>query len=205
MTLNTNLWNKIRYTVYTPIYDLVAGNFGQSRKKSIDALGDLSHKSILIVGAGTGLDLEFLPSDCEITATDITPAMVKQIKKRNEKLKLNVQTAVMDGQALEFPDKSFDRVILHLILAVIPDPKRCIKESERVLKQGGQIAVFDKFIRKDTKVSFLRKILNIFTNLMFSDITRDIHALVHETELTLLEERDADFYGNFRILKYQKN
>ena len=99
------------------------------------------------------MDLEFLPKDCEITATDITLSMIDRIKKRNRTLRHNVQTIVMDGQSLEFTDNSFDFIILHLILAVIPDPIACINESERVLKHGGQVAVFDKFVRKDKKVT----------------------------------------------------
>jgi phosphatidylethanolamine/phosphatidyl-N-methylethanolamine N-methyltransferase len=41
----------------------------------------------------------------------------------------------MDGQDLIFEDKTFDYVILHLILAVIPDPEKCLLEVERVLKK----------------------------------------------------------------------
>ena len=159
---------------------------------------------VLIVGAGTGLDLEFLPNDCEIVATDITPSMIERIKKRNKTLNRQVQTMVMDGQALEFADNSFDKIILHLILAVIPDPIACIKESERVLKHGGQIVVFDKFVRKNSKISRMRRFANLLTNLVFSDITRDFESIVNKTTLTVLADNDADFNGNFRLLKLTK-
>jgi ubiquinone/menaquinone biosynthesis C-methylase UbiE len=204
MKINTNTWNKIRYTLYTPGYDLIAQYLRDSRKKSIDSLEIESGDKVLIIGAGTGLDLEFLPSDCDIIATDITPSMIDRIKKRNKVLNLNVQATVMDGQALNFADNMFDKIILHLIISVIPDPIACIKEVERVLKSGGQIVVYDKFVPKDRKVSSIRKIANVLTNFLFSDITRSFESIILNSGLTILSDKDADFNGNFRLIKMTK-
>jgi phosphatidylethanolamine/phosphatidyl-N-methylethanolamine N-methyltransferase len=204
MKINTNRWNRIRYTLYTPGYDFAARILRESRKKSIESLGVKPNDRILIIGAGTGLDLEFLPADCEITAIDYTPAMVERMIKRNKTLKCNLKAMVMDGQALELADSSFDKVILHLILAVIPDPIACIKEAERVIKFGGEVAVYDKFVRKGAKVSFLRKATNILTSTMFSDITRDFESIVGVTKFRVITDTDADFNGNFRLIKMIK-
>jgi phosphatidylethanolamine/phosphatidyl-N-methylethanolamine N-methyltransferase len=205
MKINTNRWNKIRYTLYTPGYDLIARYFKDSRKKSIESLEIKSGDKVLIVGAGTGLDLEFLPLDCEIIATDITPSMIERVKKRSKLLNHPVQAMVMDGQSLKFSDNSFDAIILHLILAVIPDPGACMKESERVLRLGGQIAVFDKFLRKNKKASLRRKFVNILTNIMVTDITRDFESIVDVTGLKIDSDIDADLNGNFRRIKLTKN
>ncbi|TCO08464.1 class I SAM-dependent methyltransferase [Natronoflexus pectinivorans] len=204
MNVNTNTWNKIRYTLYTPVYDLIAGYIKNSRKKSVDSLDIKAGDKVLIIGAGTGLDLEFLPKDCEIIATDITPSMVERIKKRNQRLNRQVQAIIMDGQVLDFADNSFDKIILHLVLAVIPGPIACITESERVLKHGGQIAVFDKFVRKGKKVSAFRRFVNVFTNFLFSDITRDFETIANNSGLTILSDEDANFNGHFRLIKMKK-
>jgi ubiquinone/menaquinone biosynthesis C-methylase UbiE len=131
--------------------------------------------------------------------------MIQQIKKRIRTLKPNAEAIVMDGQCLEFRDNSFDIIILHLILAVIPNPIACIKETERVLKPGGRVVVFDKFVRKNSKVSKLRKFANILTNFMFSDITRTFETIAEHSGFTLLTDEDADFNGNFRLIKMIKN
>jgi phosphatidylethanolamine/phosphatidyl-N-methylethanolamine N-methyltransferase len=204
MKINTNNWNKLRYTLYTPGYDLLGRIFSTSRKLSISKLNIKPGDKVLIVGAGTGLDLEFLPSDCEITATDITPSMIRRLKKRNFLLALNLNASVMDGQQLVFPDETFDKVILHLILAVIPDPVACIREAERVLKQNGQAAIFDKFVPKNKNISLLRKLLNPFTNLFFSDITRNFESMIIQTNLTIETDENADFGGKFRIITVKK-
>lgn len=204
MKINTNTWNRIRYTIYTPGYDSIARIFKDSRKKSIDSLQIQFGDKVLIIGAGTGLDLEFLPADCEITATDLTPSMVERVKKRNQTLNLKVQAIVMDGQALAFEEGSFDKIILHLILAVIPDPVACIKEAARVLKQGGTVAIFDKFVPVGRKISLRRRLANLFANFFVSDITRDIESIVKNSGLKVLSDKEADFNRNFRLITLKK-
>jgi len=205
MKVNTNNWNIIRYTLYTPGYNLIARLFNESRKKSIDSLELTPGDNVLIIGAGTGLDLEFIPKYCKVTATDITPSMVERIRKNTLKESDDVQAIVMDGHCLRFHDSSFDAIVLHLILAVIPDPVMCLQEAERVLKTGGKITVFDKFLPNERKVSRLRRVANVFTNILFSDITRDFESIVQKSGLTVLSDVDADFGGNFRIIKLTKN
>ncbi|NJO68810.1 MAG: class I SAM-dependent methyltransferase, partial [Bacteroidetes bacterium] len=133
-----------------------------------------------------------------------TPSMVKRIDERNQQLNLNLRTLVMDGHKLEFEDASFDKIILHLILAVIPDPLACIREAERVLKPGGRIAVFDKFVPTGKHVSLLRKLLNPITNLLVSDITRNFETILAHTGLEMIADCPADFKGTFRIISLKK-
>ena len=204
MKINTNSWNRIRYTFYTPVYDFIGGYFNRSREVSIESLSIQGGSKVLLVGAGTGLDLEFLPENCFITVTDITPSMLERAKMRSKKLNKNSSVYVMDGQKLNFDSNTFDKIILHLILAVIPDPVACIKEAERVLKKGGRIAVFDKFVGKNVKVSFIRRFLNLFTNFFFTDISRDFESIVSQSGLKIISDRDADFNGNFRLILLEK-
>ena len=205
MKVNTNKWNRIRYTVYAPIYDLIGSYFAASRKASVNSLGIESGEKVLIIGAGTGLDLEFFPPNCEITLTDITASMLERARKRNLKLKRNIIIHVMDGQNLDFPDGSFDKIVLHLILAVIPDPAACIREAERVLKKGGKVSVFDKFLGKNKKASLLRRFFNLFTSLLFSDISRDFESIHSKSNLRLVSDVPADFSGHFRRILLVKN
>jgi len=197
----TNRWNRIRYTLYAPGYDLAARIFSKSRNKSIRELEICKGDKVLIVGAGTGLDLEFITGDCQITATDITPAMIARTLKKNRLFKRNLKAEVMDGQHLNLPDKVADKIILHLILAVIPDPVACLKECERVLKPDGRITVFDKFVPEGRALSFRRKFFNPIANLLFSDITRRFESIVTHTNLVIESDQQADFNGNFRIIR----
>lgn len=204
MAVNTNQLNIFRYTLYAPVYDRVAKILDRSRKRSIQQLNVQHHEKVLIVGAGTGMDLDHLPSECIITATDITPAMVNRINRRNVKLNHRLEAMVMDGQNLTFGNASFDKVILHLILSVIPNPIKTIREAERVLKPGGRIAIYDKFVHPYKKLSNTRKIFNLFTNLFFSNITRNFETIVAQTSLKIISDQKADLGGNFRIILLEK-
>lgn len=204
MKINTNKWNKIRYTIIAPGYDIAAGILDSSRKKSIEQLNIDKESKVLIIGCGTGLDLKHLPVGCDITATDITPKMVELTKSRNKKLGHNLNAVVMDGHKLDFNSEEFDFVLLHLIISVIPNPYACIKEAERVLKLGGKIAVFDKFVAEGTKASFARRAANIFTNTLFSDITRSFEDIATHTALEKISDIKANFGGKFRIIQLRK-
>lgn len=204
MKINTNTWNKLRYTLYSPFYNVIGKVFSKSRRKAIGLLDIKPGEKVLLVGAGTGLDLDFLPATASITATDITPAMVARLARRSARLQLPVKAQVMDGQQLDLPDNAFDKIVLHLILAVIPEPVRCLQEAERVLKPGGQIVVFDKFLLPGHRPGFYRRVANIFTNLLFSDITRSFESIVARTNLKVQVDQPANFGGNFRIISLQK-
>lgn len=204
MPVNTNQLNKIRYTLYAPAYDWAAKILSRSREKSLTQLNIKKDDKILILGAGTGLDLEFIKIDCAIVAIDITPSMVKRIEKRNEKLNHQLVTKVMDGQNLSFQNEYFDKVILHLILSVIPDPVKTLLEAERVLKPGGKITLYDKFVPKYRKPSRVRKTFNLFTNLFFSNITRSFEKINSYSSLKVLNDEKADLGGTFRIILLKK-
>jgi ubiquinone/menaquinone biosynthesis C-methylase UbiE len=110
----------------------------------------------------------------------------------------------MDAQSLEFEDQSFDKIILHLILAVIPDPVLCIREASRVLKKGGTATVFDKFVPAGRKVSFRRRLAGFFANIIASDLTRNFESIIAESHLKVMSDEDAGWNGNFRLIKLLK-
>lgn len=204
MAINTNRLNRWRYTLYSPVYDLVARLFNPARQRSITKLQLQKGDRVLLVGAGTGLDLPYFPADCHITATDLTPAMLQQLAQNNRVWQRQVHTQVMDGQQLAFADEQFDAVVLHLILAVIPDPVACLREAERVLKKGGQLVVFDKFIPAKQTISLARRLLNPLTNLLFSDITRDFYHIHQHSRLKVLSDEAGALKGAFRIILLEK-
>jgi len=180
----TNTWNKIRYSLYQPFYDVIAHYFRPFRKASIESLNIQPDEKVLVLGAGTGLDLEFLQGVESITAIDITPAMLQKLDQRALRLGMEVRTTVMDGSNLEFDDKTFDVVILHLIVAVIPDPVSCLLETERVLTPGGRFTIMDKFVTPGSKTSFFRNLINPLTNVLATSLNRDVDQLIESTDLT---------------------
>jgi len=199
-------WNRFRYTIWAPVYDAVAGaaRFDGAVRRSIDRLQLGPGERVLLMGAGTGLDLDYLPADADITAIDLTPAMLKRLHWRAARAGKRVMTRVMDARRLEFPDATFDAVVMHLILAVMPDPELGLREAERVLKPGGRVAVFDKFLRQDETASPKRRIVNLIARPLFSDLNRRLEPLVAHTRLIVENDEPAAFGGMYRVVTLVK-
>ena len=200
------MWDRLRYTVWAPAYDSLVGaaGFGAARRLSIDRLRLAPGDRVLIVGAGTGLDLDFLPPNIHITAIDVTPAMLKHLERRAAATGQSVTTRIMDARQLAFPDASFDAVVMHLILAVMPQPQRGLKEAVRVLKPGGRIAVFDKFLREGERPSLRRRLLNAIAKPLFSDLNRRLGPLMAGTRLVIEHDEPVAFGGTYRAVTLMK-
>lgn len=198
MPINTNGWNRIRYTAFAPLYDQIA-SFRPQRQRSIELLDLRPGERVLIAGVGTGADLEFLPEGLNVVAIDITPAMVERTRERAAMLGRDVQASVGDAQALNFPNGAFDAVILHLIVAVAPDGGRVFAEAARVLRPGGRAVVFDKFVPDASGVSLGRRLANVVTNALFSDVTRRLGPMLKGTGLDVVRREPAALAGRFEI------
>jgi phosphatidylethanolamine/phosphatidyl-N-methylethanolamine N-methyltransferase len=200
------MWNRLRYTLWAPAYDSIArlAGFAGARRLSIDRLRLAPGESVLIVGAGTGLDLDFLPSNVHVTAIDVTPAMLKQLERRAAATGRSVTARVTDARQLAFPDSSFDAVVMHLILAVMPEPERGLREAVRVLKPGGRIAVFDKFLRDEERPSLKRRLFNAIAKPLFSDLNRRLGPLISGTRLVIEQDEPVAFGGTYRVVTLMK-
>jgi ubiquinone/menaquinone biosynthesis C-methylase UbiE len=201
VSLNTNRWNRLRYTFWAPFYDTLVGAFEKKRQHSLRLLELKPGERVLIIGAGTGADLPYLPPDCLGLATDLTPAMLERARPRARK---GVYLALMDGQQLAVPAASFDAVVLHLILAVIPDPVRCLQEAARALRPGGRIVVFDKFVRGG-RVPLALRVVSPMARVLFTEMTRDFEQILERSRVPLVVTHDAPAFlgGLFRNIRLQ--
>lgn len=105
-------------------------------------VSDESIRNVLDVGAGTGYQtIELLKAGKKVTAIDISQEMLEKLKESvGEDSGPNddfLTVLNMDGQALDFPDESFDAVTGMNAYYNFPDPVHGFRESYRVLKQGG--------------------------------------------------------------------
>ena len=136
---------RLSYSLIAPLYDWVIERpMREARRVSLAALPDKVARRVLLSGIGTGLDLPMLPKIHRYTALDFNAAMLSRARPRGTDLQ--VDWVLGDSMALPFSDGHFDHVVLHLITAVVPDPQRCLSEAARVLKPGGTIILFDKFL-----------------------------------------------------------
>ena len=106
--------------------------------KRVDYAGQAG-LDVLDVGCGLGNDTSrFAKGGARVTGIDIAPRAIELTKTNFQQRGLTGRFLVMDGEAMGFPDASFDLVYCHTVLHFTADPARMIAEIHRVLKPGGR-------------------------------------------------------------------
>lgn len=173
-------WGRARWSLYAPVYDLLARPFEKGRRKAVESLGLEPGDRVLILGCGTGSDLKYLPSNVSVTAIDTSPEMVRRTSRKADELDIDAEVEVGDAQDLDFEEDNFDAVMLHLILSVVPSPEAVVRESARVLTSEGRVSIYDKYIEESEKPSTVRRFLNPVARLLFADLNRELLSIIED-------------------------
>jgi ubiquinone/menaquinone biosynthesis C-methylase UbiE len=161
----------------------------QVRLKLVKALGGLDGRRFgdaLEIGSGTGyfsLNLVQLGVIERLTATDISPGMLKRLANTAEALELTeVRTVATEAEELPFGDASFDLVFGHAVLHHIPDLDRAFAEFRRVLRPGGVLAFAGEPSRYGDRLAALPKRAGILVAPAWRRLTGSQKRAVAETE-----------------------
>ncbi len=96
-----------------------------------------THARVLDVGCGRGLLLRaFQQAGCEVTGTEFSDGACRFAR---EILKLPVRVGLLPD--LNFPDNSFDVVVMWHVLEHVSDPRPMVAEVARILRPGGLFLV----------------------------------------------------------------
>jgi ubiquinone/menaquinone biosynthesis C-methylase UbiE len=106
----------------------------------------------------------------------------------------------MDGMALDLPDGAFDAALLHMVLEVIPDPVRCLREAARVLRPGGRLAVFDKFLPDGFRPGQFRRTGLALLDLVFTSTNRRMGEILVRSGEPFAVDHDEPAVGSYRHL-----
>ena len=196
MTLKTS------YTLIAPFYDRAIDRATRAARRASLAQLPQNPGRVLIDGIGTGLDLPLLPAQHHYVGLDLTAAMLARGLSRRAGLDFTATQG--DAQHLPFATASFDHAVLHLILAVVPNPNACLAEIARVVIPGGSVLIFDKFLKRG-QPALLRRLANPLVrrlatrlDVIFEDV------LAGTNGLRLEHDQPALASGWFRLVRLSR-
>jgi ubiquinone/menaquinone biosynthesis C-methylase UbiE len=200
----TNNGNQRIYKMWAPFYDALAGRLYQSgRRQAVAKLNLQAGDNVLLVGVGTGADLPDMPADVEVTGVDLSPDMLRKAEAKRPLSPATITLIQADATQMPLNDDSFETAVLNLILAVVPDPVACWQETLRIVKPGGRIVIFDKFVPEDGSINRFRRLLNQVAMLMGTDITRKLSDIVDKAEVAIISDEPSMFGGQYRVIVVQ--
>lgn len=117
-------------------------------------------KSLLEVGCGAGIDLvRFARAGAVVTGIDLSATAIDLARKNIEQNGLGADLRVMNGEAMQFHDNSFDVVYAHGALQYTADAPKMIAEIHRVLKPGGEAIVM--VYNRNSWLNLMRKVTKV--------------------------------------------
>jgi phosphatidylethanolamine/phosphatidyl-N-methylethanolamine N-methyltransferase len=198
----TNRWNRFIYRLWAPVYDSTVDHFFKpGRKRTLEVLNLKPGENVLIVGVGTGADLPLLPKGVDVIGIDISGEMLNKARQKLPHCRANIQLIQGDAQVPCLPENHFDAALLNLILSVVPDGTACLRETLRTLKIGGRIIVFDKFQPEGQKTGLGRKLVNFFSTILGTEITRQIGGMSQGLPCKIISDEPSLAGGVYRVIE----
>ena len=98
---------------------------------------------VLELGCGSGNYSKMIADRVKhLTAIDLAPEMIEEAKERLSVFS-NVEVQIEDCYSTSFGDNAFDAVLMVNLLHIVKEPIAVMKESYRVLKDGGRGVIVD--------------------------------------------------------------
>ena len=188
------------YDRITPLYPVIDLFLKPQKQRLFYEINSYPPGRLLDIGVGNGAHLKYYTRHAVI-GVDRSKKMIAAARKRQRD---NIQLLQMDGEALAFPNESFDYVVLSHVIAVVEHPEKVLQEVHRVLKPGGRVIILNHF----TPDNWLR-----YLDLSFAKISRLLHFrsifriadLAQIRKFRLLNECSIGVFSYFKVLIYEKN
>lgn len=190
----SGFYNKIRF-----FYPLINLFLLKQRIALIQEINSYPKGNLLEIGVGDGSHLPLYKGH-QLTGIDISVSMLKKAKQRNV---ANANLLLMDGEALEFPDASYNYIVLSHVLAVAGDPEKLLQEIHRVLIPGGTLFILNHFT-PETWLSRIDKAIQPLSRLLHFRSYFKIEKIGGLQSFTLEKKEGFGIHDYFQLLIYSK-
>jgi ubiquinone/menaquinone biosynthesis C-methylase UbiE/DNA-binding transcriptional ArsR family regulator len=158
-------------------------------------LGFIRLGDVLDGGSGDGATAALLAPHCRsVTCLDLSPRVLQAARQRLARER-NVAFAPGDVQALPFPDRSFDQVLLLHVLTYAKDPALALREAGRVLRPGGALVVstLARHEHKEVTAGYGHVNPGFSARVLHGWLAREAGLQVERCEVTSREKRPPHF------------
>jgi phosphatidylethanolamine/phosphatidyl-N-methylethanolamine N-methyltransferase len=194
------------YRRWAPVYDLTFGRITQGGRilaaEHVNAQGG----SVLEVGIGTGLALDFYAGHVQVTGIDLSAEMLREAeaKARKGRLKNLAGLHQMDARQIAFPDASFDHVAAMHIMSVVPEPEKVLDEMARVVRPGGSVMIANHFAGRADGWTFAERLAAPLADLLGWHSDFAIDRVMGHPRLRLERQVQVRPFGLMTFLRFRR-
>jgi ubiquinone/menaquinone biosynthesis C-methylase UbiE len=138
---------------------------------------------VLEIGFGSGLNVRWYPPEVtSVTAIEPSDLGWELSGRRRARTAVRIERAGLDGQRLDLLTDSHDCALITFSLCTIPDPLLALRESRRVVRDGGRLHALEHGLAPDESVRRWQRRLEPVQRAVAGGchLTRDIPALVEQ-------------------------
>lgn len=194
------------YRRWAPVYDLTFGRITQGGRLLAAEHVNAQGGSVLEVGIGTGLALDFYAPHVRVSGIDLSADMLREAeaKARKKRLKNVAGLYQMDARQIAFPDASFDHVAAMHIMSVVPDPERVLDEMARLCRPGGSVLIANHFAGRAEGWTFAERLAAPLANLLGWHPDFAMDRVLGHPKLRLEEQRQVRPFGLMTFLRFRR-
>jgi len=189
--------------IFPVLMDLVCSNrkLGEHRRELLQPI----RGSILEIGFGTGINLEYYPDRVQaINVVEPNAGMERRAAKRLKASAIQVGFHLGGAEKLPFENQIFDSVVSTFTLCSIPDVELALWEIHRVLKPAGRFYFLEHGLSEEPAVAE-RQIKLTPWQQRFADgcrLDRNMAKLVEGAGFRLLDLKKYYFRQSLKVFSY---
>ena len=117
-------------------------------------------KEMLEVGCGVGIEaVRFAQAGVKVTGIDLAQTSIDLAKKNFQLRSLEGNFQVMNGEAMDFADNSFDLVYVHGVIQYTASAQKMIDELRRVVRPDGEVIMM--VYNKVSWLNMMSSVMNV--------------------------------------------
>ena len=194
MSHTANFYNKI-----AKIYPVVDVFLYEPKKHLLTHVNAEPLGSLLEIGVGRGDNLPHY-THSPVAGIDVSEGMLAYARK---KAPVECELHIMDAAHLDFPDSSFDYVVISHVLTVVADPAAVMNEVFRVLKPFGKVFILNHESTGPIRGQ-INKRLAVLTKILHFSALFDMDALVDPLRFSILRKTRHGLIPSITLMVLQK-